>query len=76
MSLAHAFLHGLVEILGEERCAAIEESSQRSNEGTYETDGYDTLNTSRKNVLYHHGESTISRLMVGNIHDDTATALQ
>ena len=72
MSLALALLHGLVEVLGEEGGAAIEEGSQRSHQCADEADGNDTLDTGRQDVLHHHGEGTVGRLVVGDVHLDAA----
>ena len=59
VSLALTFLHGLVEVLGEQGGAAVEEGSQRSHEGADEADGDDTLHTHGQHLLHHAGKGGV-----------------
>ena len=69
MSFALTFLHGLVEVLGEQGCAAVEECCERSDESADETNGHDTFDTGRQDVLHHEGECCISV-----VHHETVDA--
>ena len=62
MLLAHALLKRLVEVLGEEGGATVEEGCKRCYESADEADGHDTLDTGRQNVLNHDGEGGICLL--------------
>ena len=60
MSLTHALLQRFVEVLSKQGGTAIEECCERSNKCTDETDGNDTFDTGRQNLLNHNGKGCIS----------------
>ena len=72
VAFAHAFLHRLVEVFGEQRGAAVEECGQRRYEGADEANCNKSLHAGRQYVLHHHGEGPVSVVSVGYVHDDAA----
>ena len=59
MSLAHALLQWLIEVLCKECCARVEEGGERCNQCTNETNSYNTLDTCRQYVLNHYCKSSV-----------------
>lgn len=72
VGLTHPLSHGLIEVLGEECRAAVEECGEGSDQSADEAYGDEALDADRKDVLDHHGEGAVGVVLVRYVHGDAA----